>query len=187
LAASFHLQSGRTSATNNPINEEGKSALPLLGAKWGENGPKARHQFADPGDGMPNRLAGTIQVQDEARPQAVRGFQTIGTFDDHTCFVVNALDACTRLSGLEVVEDFLPPFLVGHQERLQLREGIHGVKEQFQDLPASRAAIRDFVEDLLEAQTQLVQLLQPGQLVEQLLQFLPIVRLQLGRIAAKLP
>jgi hypothetical protein len=40
------------------------TALPFLGAMWGENGSKARHQFADPGDGVPNRLAGTIQVQD---------------------------------------------------------------------------------------------------------------------------
>jgi hypothetical protein len=49
-------------------------ALPLLSANLGENGPKAHYQLVHSPDGVHDHLPRAVEVQDETRPQTVRGF-----------------------------------------------------------------------------------------------------------------
>jgi hypothetical protein len=62
--------------------------LPFLGASWREDRSEARHQFVDCTNGMNHDILGSVQVQDQPGPQAVRGLQPIGPLDDHPRLVV---------------------------------------------------------------------------------------------------
>jgi hypothetical protein len=66
LLGSLRTVVGRTEFESDDL------ALPLLGATPGECGLESQDQVLNLTDGVPDHVLRTVQVQDEAAPQAVR-------------------------------------------------------------------------------------------------------------------
>ena len=108
-----------------------------------------------------------IKVQNQARPQTARGFQSVSPLDDDACFVVDPLDRRARLMIVKVIQNRLLPALVGAEEIPPVDARVQGVQFQYAQTSGCRLAMGGGVKDLLEAHLQLVQLFQPRQALEQ--------------------
>src|SRR5512142_541287 len=86
---------------------------------------------------------------------------------------------------IEVVQDRCLPPVVGREERAEVQPPVFGLTPQSPQPSRRRGAIAGCVENLLEAETHPVQLLQLRDLLEQALQRLPFLRCQALWIAAK--
>src|SRR5512135_3136110 len=88
---------------------------------------------------------------------------------------------------IEVVQDRCLPPVVGREERAEVQPQVFGLTPQSPQPSRRRGAIAGCVENLLEAETHPVQLLQLRDLLEQALQRLPFLRCQALWITAEGP
>src|SRR5512133_942500 len=145
-------------------------ALPFLSARRVEKGLQPSGHLADLLDRPADRLRRPIQVQDQARPQAVGGLQPVRPLGDHPRLVVDPLHRRTRLTRVKVVQDLRLPLVGGREERAEVQPQVFGLSPESPQPSRRRGAVARRVEDRLEAEAHPVQLLQLRDLLEQPLQ-----------------
>src|SRR4051795_126247 len=162
-------------------------AVPFLSARWVEKGLQSVGHLADLLDRPTDRLRRPIQVQDQARPQPLGGFQAIGPLGDHSRLVVDPLHRRTRLTRVEVVQDLRLPPVVGREERTEVQPEAFGLPAQLPQPPRRCRAVAGRIKDLLEPESHPVQLLQRWDLLDEGSQRPLLFGRQALRIAAEGP
>src|SRR5512135_1558031 len=182
---SWTAWSSAVSVTRSP--SASTSALPFLSARRVEKGLQPSGHLADLLDRPADRLRCPIQVQDQARPQAVGRLQSVRPLGDHPRLVVDPLHRRTRLTCVEVVQDLRLPPVVGLEERTEIQPKAFGLTAKFPQPTCRRGAIARCIKDLLEAEADPVQLLQRRDRLEQALQRLLLLGRQALRVTAERP
>src|SRR5512135_1413908 len=163
------------------------SPVPFLSARRVEKGRQALGHLADLLDRPTDRLRRSIQVQDQAIPQTFGGLQAVRPPGDHPRLVVDPLHRRTRLMRFKVVQDLRLPAVVGLEERAEVQPKPFGLIAESPQPPRGCGAVRGRVEDLLEPETDPVQLPQRGDLLEQALQRLLLLGRQARGVTAEGP
>src|SRR5512142_3526208 len=158
-----------------------------LSARRVEKGRQALGHLADLLDRPTDRLRRPIQVQDQAIPQTLGGLQAVRPPGDHPRLVVDPLHRRTRLMRFKVVQDLRLPAVVGREERAEVQPKPFGLIAESPQPPRGCGAVRGRVEDLLEPETDPVQLPQRGDLLEQALQRLLLLGCQARGVTAEGP
>src|SRR5262249_15979244 len=135
----------------------------------------------------PDPLSHPVHVQDQPGPQRLARLQAIGSLEDYSCLVIQALDGTTALPAGEVGQNAVPVPLVHPHEGTPVHARGLGLLTPVPDLRLCRLPVDGGIEDVRQLPTQLMDHAQRRQLLEQRLQGCRLLRSLVGRATAELP